>query len=192
MPSFSPWIDIPIALVCYVASLAGMLFWVHRSDQHDVEATFETTRRVCIRVAILTLSLFTATYLADIAFWVVVGILLLLALVVVVGDGFGILGLSLVGIAYLFKEYVLGFPELILAPPKPIEQANTDGGHSAAFVGRSTVTVSPLRPIGEVELDGLRMAARSARGDYIPRDAKVVVIGSQNATLIVREATGDT
>ena len=187
-PSFSPGIDVPVALVCYVASLAGTLLWVRRSDQQNVEATFETTRRVCIRLAILVLSLFAATYLVDVAFWVVVVVLPLLSLVVVVGDSLGILGLATMGVAYLLKEYVLGFPELILAPPKPIDEANTEGDHSVAFVGRSTITVSPLRPIGEIELDGVQMAARSDCGDYIPRDAKIVVIGSQSGTLIVREA----
>ena len=56
-----------------------------------------------------------------------------------------------------------------------------------AYAGREGVTSTPLRPAGQIELDGQRLNAASG-GDFLPKGTKVVVIGAEGDHVLVRPA----
>lgn len=55
------------------------------------------------------------------------------------------------------------------------------------LIGRTVRTVTPLRPGGTVEADGVRMEAFSG-GEFIDKGKTVTVVSREGARLIVREA----
>jgi membrane-bound serine protease (ClpP class) len=57
------------------------------------------------------------------------------------------------------------------------------------FVGKSGLTVTALRPAGEVELDGVRLEAAS-EGKLIAMGVRVTAVKVQGGKLIVREEEG--
>lgn len=54
-----------------------------------------------------------------------------------------------------------------------------------ALVGQEGVAVSPLRPCGEVDFNGIRLEAAS-EGAFIPKGTKVAVIRAEKGKLTVR------
>ena len=50
----------------------------------------------------------------------------MLVLATLAGCELSALGLSLVLLAHLIKEYIMGFPELILDPPEPSKDSTPD------------------------------------------------------------------
>ena len=53
------------------------------------------------------------------------------------------------------------------------------------WVGQEGVTVTALRPAGEVEINGVRLNAASS-GDFIPKGTAVLVTGTEGGRLIIR------
>lgn len=191
MPAFSLWIDPLSALAVYALAVAGTWFWVCRSSQTQVAASDQTMRRIVTRVAIIVACLAVLCYLVNVAFWVPIVIFLLLILAVLGGDAIGIIGLPAVALAYMMKEYVLGFPELILDPPSPAEREQRDQGVPPPHLGKVARVTAPLRPIGEIELDEQRQNAASESGLFIDQGRSVVIVGKRNGTLLVREQATD-
>ena len=56
-----------------------------------------------------------------------------------------------------------------------------------AFVGREGVAVTPLRPAGQVDLDGKRVNAASG-GEFLVKGARVRVTGAEGDHVVVRPA----
>lgn len=189
MPSFAPWIDIPLAALVYVAAVMGVLYWVRRTDQQSTRRARETTRRVSVRLALLTAGLLLVCYLVGFAFWIAALVAIVLVLAALAGGQVGALGLPLVVLAHLVKEYIMGFPELVLDPPEPTEDAPAIDDRMSALVGRSAIAVAPLRPQGAVEIDGKRLPAASDCGMMISTGTALRVTGCRNGTLLVREST---
>lgn len=126
-------------------------------------------------------------YFIDVAFYVPIVIFLFLILLVFGGDIFGILGLPAIAVAYMLKEYVLGFPDLILDPPSPLETDNELQASLAKHIGQVAITTSSLKPIGEIELNDVRLTAASESGVFIDPGTDVVIVGVKNGKLVVRE-----
>ena len=61
-----------------------------------------------------------------------------------------------------------------------------------ALIGRDAVTATPLRPEGQVDLDGQRLNAASG-GDFLEKGTKVRVVGAEGDHLLVRrtDAAGE-
>ena len=128
-------------------------------------------------------------YLTGIAFWFFAIVAALLMLSTLIGT-LGIAGLPLVAVGGLTIEYVLGFPELFLThrireeTPKPEQVVHE-------MVGRKARTTGPLRPQGDIVIDGESFAASSASGRMIDSGVFVSVVGSRNGNLLVTEHEGD-
>ena len=56
-----------------------------------------------------------------------------------------------------------------------------------AFIGREGVAVTPLRPAGQVDLDGKRVNAASG-GEFLVKGARVRVTGAEGDHVVVRPA----
>ncbi len=184
--SFSPWIDLPLALLIYAVLLASILYWVHGGKQQTIEKTLKTTRGITFRLGLVISCLVVGCYATNIAFWLASVIAMLLVLAVGAGEVLGILGLPFLGLGYLVKEFVLGFPELVLSPPedRPAEVANI--GCLAEFIGRHAMTTGPCRPQGEIEIDERRFPAISDSGVMIDAGKPLRVTGERNGSLLVR------
>jgi len=192
IPHFSLWIDPLVALLCYAAIVAGMLHWLHKSEQESVDPTPEAAKRIYIRVAIIVFALFAACYVVDIAFWLILVLLFCLAFFGYTGTIYGLLGLPVIALGHLLVEYALGFPNLLLPKPKSTDEAHAVNDQLVEFVGRTAICDSPLRPLGEIEIDGTRRTARSAVGDFVSEGTPVVVTGVQSGTLLVRVSESET
>jgi hypothetical protein len=190
MPSFTPLIDVPLAVLVYGATLLGVLYWVHRTGQQGVKKTPQTTRRVASRLALLTACLLLVCYLVDFAFWIAALVAIVLVLATLAGGQLSALGLPLVLLAHLIKEYIMGFPELILDPPEPSNDSAADHDRLPALVGRSAIAAAELRPQGEIEIDGMRLPAASHCGKMIAAGMSLRVTGYRNGSLLVRESDG--
>lgn len=185
MPSFSLWFDPLTAFATYAIAVVSTLLWVFRSKQTLVPANNETARRVATRIAIIVGCVTVACYFVDVAFYVPVLVFLALILAALSGDSLGVVGLPAVLLAAMLKEYVLGFPELALAPPDPSE-ADKDAEHRLqSHIGQTAFTSSPLKPNGEIELSDVRFPAASESGDFIDKGMTVVVHSVRNGTLVV-------
>lgn len=55
----------------------------------------------------------------------------------------------------------------------------------AAYLGRTGIVITPLRPSGTVEIDGTRLDVVS-EGGYIPREAEVEVVNVEGSRVVVR------
>lgn len=177
-------------MLIYIVVLVGMLHWVHRTDQVSVRKTPETTRRIWSRLAIVAGCLLLGCYFLDVAFWIVAVLACVMVLLAMTGELLGIVGLPLIALGYVIKEFVMGFPELVL---EPAEQHPTRPGldhKHAEFIGRCGVVVSPMRPSGEIEVDGVLLQAKS-EGKMIDKGTTVRVTRLQGGTLVVRESSGE-
>ena len=187
MRSFSPLIDIPLAVLAYAATLSGMLYWVHRTDQQSVQKTRGTTNRICSRLALVAVALVFACYVADSAFWIVALIVIALVIGASSGELLGILGLPFIALGYLINAYVMGFPGLVLEPPEGEIAPEPGQDQLLTLVGRYANAIGPLRPQGEIQIDGMRFSAMSDSGKMISQGTKVAVTGAQSGKLLARE-----
>lgn len=180
MKHFSPWIDIPIAIALYVAVVVGFLAWVHKSSQTSVARNEETRDRLVFRLGVIFVTIGLICYLLDIAFWLVVCVIFILLLSLFAEGFLGILAIPIVALAMFTKEYVLGFPELILSP-----RESTDGPADLnCLIGNTGSTVTSLRPQGEIEINGQRYIAESESGDLIDRETPVTIVGVKKQLLL--------
>jgi len=190
MPRFTPIIDLPVLMFAFIATLAGTLYWVFQTEQDGVPKTGDAASRAAFRLSIVAGLMGVFCYLTGIAFWFVLIITAFLMLGVLAGDMLGIAGLPLVALGYLVKEYVLGFPELILSP----KLGDTNVGQTQEFhemVGRNAITTAPLRPQGDIVIDGQFFPASSDSGTLIDPGVAVFVVGSRNGNLLVAESRND-
>ena len=136
------------------------------------------------------LCMLTFCWFADIALWAVIGILTLAALLIAIllgGDLAGPTPIFLIS-ASLIREWAFGFPQLVLQPPADEPAHRSFYNSSSQFCGKEGITVSPLRPSGEVQVDGKTMSCISENGKLIETGEKVVVAGERNGRLYVRAA----
>ena len=73
---------------------------------------------------------------------------------------------------------------------EPLAEDTHKLGDVAALVGREGVTVSRLRPYGEVDFNGMRLEVTSS-GAMIERGAKVRVTETQGNKILVSEVGGN-
>lgn len=180
MYHFSPWIDIPLAVLLYGGALFRILRWVHKPDQLTVKKTPETTRRAAFRLAIVILPLVLICYAVNIAFWLVVVIIPLIDL----------MGLPVLKLGYPIREFTLGFPELVLSPPDSVGQSPLAVDDPLdQYVGRTARATSSLCPQGTVEIDDLQLGATSASGLLISPGTTLHVTGMRDGQLLVCESS---
>ena len=94
--------------------------------------------------------------------------------------------LALIGLA-IFLSYRsamngrLSKSHLVLnATEAPAEESKAD-----AWIGREGISVTALRPAGQIEIDGTRLNAASS-GDFIEKGAAVLVTGTEGDHYVIR------
>ena len=94
--------------------------------------------------------------------------------------------LALIGLA-IFLSYRsamngrLSKSHLVLnATEVPAEESKPD-----AWIGREGISVTALRPAGQIEIDGTRLNAASS-GDFIEKGAAVLVTGTEGDHYVIR------
>ena len=94
--------------------------------------------------------------------------------------------LILIGIA-VFLSYRSAMNGRLSRSPLVLKETEAAGAPVPAedWTGREGVTVTALRPAGEVEIGGVRMAAASS-GDFVPKGTAVLVTGMESGRLTVR------
>lgn len=190
-PRISSYINISIVALSYVATLLGTLYWLFFTQQTTVSKTWWMARGMATRLFLLFAPLAIIFYFTDIAYAFVVMIIAALILLVFLGDFFGgTLGggeIALVGILFLIKDFVLAFPELVLAPPSDRKSARPSEKLSD-WIGKTGMTTTPLRPQGYLVIDGAEMQTASDEGVMIEKGTPVKIVGSRNGVLLVVES----
>lgn len=70
------------------------------------------------------------------------------------------------------------------------EQHEDSESEMAYFIGKTGVTLTPLRPAGVAEFDGVRLNVVS-QGEYIDKDAPVRVVSMEGKRIVVALRKGD-
>ena len=170
----------------YIVILLATTVWLFGSKQRVLAREATNVLGIALRLAMVFGLLYGVCWLSGIAVWFVVAGLALIAIVGMLID-IPFAGMFSFAMLYIVQQFVLGFParhEWVLdsiAPPAendPMDQS---------LVGQVGKTVSPLRPIGEVKLDGGVFEATANDGRLIERDETVVVIRIRHGKLIVRQ-----
>ncbi len=104
------------------------------------------------------------------------------------------------GLAVLFGTLVAGgvlflvlwrsgaWRQFVLATSLKSEPEARPGEHRARYLGREGIAVTPLRPVGIVEIDGERIEAVT-EGQYIAAGSRVRVVAMDRRRYFVRLAT---
>lgn len=184
---FNPWVDLPLFGLVLGTFLFHFERWAKRQDVDtsvELESRLPSARiRLISLFGIVTITCWTVNFPA----W------LLLALIVLVSVGTAAVSDFEQGVAvipWIIREWAFRFPYLILQPP-PVEEW-ADGSGAPSYVGRRATVVTPLRPHGQVELDGRVFSAVSETGAFIAKGETVLICDRKKGTLTVRslEAMG--
>ena len=95
--------------------------------------------------------------------------------------------LILIGFA-IFLSYRSAMKGRLSRSPLVLKETESAGGVSAApeqWIGREGVTVTALRPAGEIDIGGVRLNAASS-GDFVPKGTAVLVTGTESGHLVIR------
>jgi membrane-bound ClpP family serine protease len=83
------------------------------------------------------------------------------------------------------KNGKLSKSDLVLKNEETVDQGYTAAKEMQYFVGKVGVAKTPLRPAGIVDFDGVKLSVVSD-GEYIPKDAKVVVDHVEGVSVVVK------
>lgn len=186
--SFAPLIDLPLVL-CFVTALVIHFNWWAQSKEPDT--TVDLVSRLPIarmRVIALFVFLLFLCWILDIAVWAILVALIPIGVAVVVFSGGSSTGTELILLlpAYVIREWAFGFPQLILEPATDRSTTQAKPEPASKLIGMRGVAVSPLRPGGDVEVDGSVVSAISDDGTLIELGTDVFVSGLQGGRIRVR------
>ena len=180
--AFAPLIDFPLAGVTAATFIWHFNRWALRRDIDtaiDISTRLPTAR---YRVILLFASLLLLCWFLDLAFWSIFALLLGIGLVIAVVFGGDIQGsaFGLWAAAYLIREWAFGFPQLILHPQPHDSRVSVRHETLEILLGKTGVTISPLRPTGDAEIDGLKHSVVSYDGGLLDPGTKVTVMSYRN------------
>ena len=94
--------------------------------------------------------------------------------------------LVLIGVA-IFLSYRSAMSGRLSRSPLVLKETEDAGAPASPvqWVGQEGVTVTALRPAGEIDIGGVRLNAASS-GDFIPKGTAVTVTGTEGGRLIIR------
>ena len=94
--------------------------------------------------------------------------------------------LILIGVA-IFLSYRSAMKGRLSRSPLVLKETETAGAAetSGQWIGKEGVTVTALRPAGEIDIGGVRLKAAST-GDFIPKGTAVAVTGTEGDHLVIR------
>ena len=180
--AFAPLIDLPLAVLTTAAFIWHFNKWASSNDLDtgvDVAARLPAAR---MRVITLFAVILLLCWLLNLAVWSIFALLLGIGIAIafitsgdIDGGAFG-----LWGAAYLIREWAFGFPQLILHPPSPTASLSNPDGRDGELIGKTGTATSPIRPTGDVEIDGVTISVSSADGRLIETGTHVKVTAYRN------------
>jgi len=180
--SFTPYYDLPLLLI-----VAGLLVWNFHYWSHNAEldSNADLVGRFPLAITKAIVLLVVACFLcwvANFAFWGVFALLLVFGIVVSIalgGDAQGSV-IGLLGPAIMLREWAFGFPQLILDPKKRTAESSPLTPENAALIGKKGISLSPLRPMGDIDIGGEIFSATSDSGQLIDAGTNVTVVSYRN------------
>ena|GEM_PF-1256668 len=169
----------------YLVTVGVALSGVFLSRQNRVPRRGRTVLCISLRTLPLFLLFFVVCQRLDVNAVAAVAALALVFWVLLIGPS--ALGLGGIGVLYVLRQWILGWPDredFLLNPPLPREAEHRSLDE---LVGKMGVAGCPLRPGGLVVLDESEYPAHSDLG-YIDRGAQVIVVGRKGTSLLVRPA----
>jgi membrane-bound ClpP family serine protease len=176
LPQFLPSVDVPLAVAVYTLSVFATVVWLRRSSSRKDRLIKVTESQIAARILVVVLSLLIPCYLIDFAFW---GVFALIAALftfglLLGGEPGGILAGPVMLAALFVREFVLGFPDLVLHPEAVCPSGKPESLIDP-LVGQRAVTVSALRPSGTILHEGRILQAASEAGTFIDPDVTVSI-----------------
>lgn len=180
--AFAPLIDVPLVVFTAAACVWHFGRW---AVSNDVDPNMNLVARLPIarlRAIALFVAILLLCWLLNLAVWSLFALLLGvgIAIAFLVGgapDG-GAVGLW--AAAQLIREWSFGFPHLILHPPGPsVDSARLDQ-RAGELLGKTGTVLSSLRPMGDADIEGVKMAVSSADGQWIETGTEVTVTAYRN------------
>lgn len=185
--AFAPTIDLPLAFATVIGFVLHFNAW---SRSNSADTTVDLASRLTgarIRVVAIFVAILFVCWITNFAFWAV------LAALVAIGLAFAVLAggdhgaeLLVLFAAYAIREWSFGFPQLILEPPSDRPATPRDAVPTPDLIGLHGVTLSPLRPSGDADVEGTVVSVVSDDGTLIDTGTNVIVSGSRNGRVCVR------
>lgn len=180
-------LDVPLIAAVAIGAIWNFNLWVRKQDPEQFDGLAVRLPSARVRLIAMSALILLVCWLANVAVWplfvaaLAVGCLLL----VLVGNEEGG-AMSLISVGWLVREWCFGFPHFILHPPVAPENASAKATEMSGFVGKTGITMTPLNPTGDVEIDGMKIAVSSADGRFVESGAEVVVTSFRNGWPCVR------
>jgi membrane-bound ClpP family serine protease len=176
------------AIVLYGVTLAGVLIWLFLSKQKILARSGFNAFCVAARLALLFAALLWICWIVGMASVLAIA---LIAAFVALGVFLdlpvsGVVGFALV---YVVQQFVLGFParhEWMLSPSNDPTKQDAHLGLGSELIGAKGITTSPLRPIGDVKIEGRIYRAKTTDGQMLDANRTIVVSFVQQGTLVVK------
>ena len=186
---FSPQIDLPLIAVSLGLFLLHSQLWAHREQANcdvDLLARLPSAR---FRIISVFACILFVCWLANLAVWTLFALLLAIGIAgaVVLNASSGGGEIMLLFAAAAIREWAFGFPQLILQPPN--NQHNGAATPDESLLGKSGITVSPIRPMGDVRIDEIIVSASSSDGSLIDAGTEVTVTEYRNGRPCVEPRT---
>ena len=190
-PPFEPYSGTLLCSASLVAFLVYVQYWARESSDElgiNLVARLPTAR---VRLAAFSIGFLALCWFINVSFWAALLTFFVLGLIIGLIVAQTMEGGSLVfaGAFLLLREWAFDFPLLSLRPPTDVD-SHTEARKKELeeLVGQTGVASGPLRPFGNVELNGQEFPARSDSGDFLEDNIAVRVVAVRDGVLSVLPA----
>lgn len=184
---FSSYVDTPLALALLVGFLINARYWANSGDSETNVDLLSRLPTAQYRFTTFFTLVVTACWFSDVSvFTFALAAIFLGSIGSVVFEAQGAGGLFPFTAADLLREWAFGYPRFILSPPSDEDAIASRQAELEDLLGKDATTCTPLRPNGDVTVDGHKFEASSEDGTFIEANLAVVVSSIKNGTLFVR------
>jgi membrane-bound ClpP family serine protease len=193
MLAFSWLHDLLFAVVLFLVAIAITWYFLYRTKQVWVSVSSRRTVWIAIRLFSVVAIFYGMCAATGFAMWV--PLVILVGLAVLSLNGQTPIGYPAFFVWIVVLHFVLGFPatgELILQSPlnSDLDDANAkskiESESRKLLVGRRAITITALRPIGTLEIDGVVYDATTELGRFVDADTEVLVTSADKPCLLVQ------
>lgn len=182
---FIPQIDIPLSAVVAVVFMLGNYFWARDKNVDTDIDLLEKLPMAQVKVVLLIGLMLGFAWFSNLGLWAFCMFLLTVGCIFSFAAGLGDdeSMIVLASIAFLIRDWAFGFPLMRLHSNEDINDLNEV---LDSMVGMKGIAVSPLRPYGDVKIDGKVHPAVSENGMMMETESQVIVVGKRAGTLAVK------
>ena len=180
--SFTPLYDLPLLIVVAALLVWHFHYWSHNTELDSNADLVGRFPLACAKAVSLLVIACVICWAANFPFWGIFAILLAFGIALSIALGGQTDGslIGLLGSAIMLREWAFGFPQLILDPKKRTDASSQLAPENNALVGKKGIALSPLRPMGDIDIDGKVLSATSDNGQLIDAGTSVTVIRFKN------------